>query len=456
MDRAGEVGEALDVDQPRALRGGDARVAGDAARPAELDRTGVEDRQRVDLPHHRALRRQPRVAGGVFAFGLLLREVVALPLHADGALDVVTRDRPRAFLVAQVRGLAREVADLAVARDQAVAAAGGAGAVLGDGGEAGRRERAQLLGLGQPREVVGVAREVPRLDRDRRVELGVDLEDLRELRVLGGQLLVHAGLADQHDLEVERDRLGLQRADLRARRLVELADLQAAALQRALELRPHARLAQDVEAAQHQVTAVGAQQRAGGDVDGAGARAVGRRRDRAEQVAERRVRLQHDGARVVERRLDDAGVELAEPRRGRRLGRGLFAVLVAVAVGGYPLVEVALEVLAGGVEPVGDLGLVPAALELLLVQADDLPSELPVHRPQLLEQARVLIAHAVVDLVEAFDQLLAVPQQLVALGLADLAFVHVRQQRVERVQRCGCRWRACSQARAQPRKPWPA
>ena len=259
----------------------------------------------------------------------------------------------------------------------------------------------------------------------------MDLEDLRELDVLGCERLVDARLPDEHHLEVDRDRLGLQRAGVRARALVELADLEQPRLQHALELGPDAGLCEHVEAPQHEVTALGAQQRARVDPRRAEPGLVAG--DGAEQVPEARVGLDDDRTLLAGRRLDHLRLEVHEVRVLAGLARlDGRAVLVGLDFGADEPRQVLFDELPRGVEPVRDLRLGPAGDEVALVALEDLPGHLQIHRPDLLLRARELLVDPLADLVEPLDQLIPVSQQPVPVLIGELALEDQRRQRVQR------------------------
>jgi hypothetical protein len=148
------------------------------------------------------------------------------------------------------------------------------------------------------------------------VEVDHHLEQLAEFRVEVVQQVVDHSLADQHHLDVERDRLGLERhgAD-QAQHLSERLGADLARAQRALERLPGERLGKHLDRVEQQVAAVGAVERARLDQGEVGHQRahLGDVLDAADQVAVRRVVLIHDrrslGVGVLDQHVDAVAPE---------------------------------------------------------------------------------------------------------------------------------------------------
>ena len=67
------------------------------------------------------------------------------------------------------------------------------------------------------------------------VEIGGDLEQIREFIVVGAERVIEIGRANQHDLDIERDRFGSKRdRACHAQQLLQAFDANLAGVQRAL------------------------------------------------------------------------------------------------------------------------------------------------------------------------------------------------------------------------------
>src|SRR5690606_26077644 len=103
----------------------------------------------------------------------------------------------------------------------------------------------------------GVAINVARRALELGFELGLDLEQLAELRVVGGQQVIEVLVAEQDDLGIERDGVGIEgdggeRAEVLGCRLYP----DALAAERTLEGIPGEWLGQQLAHVEHQVAAV--------------------------------------------------------------------------------------------------------------------------------------------------------------------------------------------------------
>ena len=125
-------------------------------------------------------------------------------------------------------------------------------------------------------------------------EIGKNLEMLCHFGIEGCEQKIQHAIAEQDDLHLERDRIGLQghRAG-QAEKSANIFDRDLAPPQRPLERRPAERLQQHAAGVEQEVAAVGAMDRAGLDeAKVRQQRAVqGDILDAADQVAERRMQL---------------------------------------------------------------------------------------------------------------------------------------------------------------------
>ena len=184
------------------------------------------------------------------------------------------------------------------------------------------RERHERLVAGDSRNHAGVVADRRLVARDGGIEIGQHLEQLPEIRVGGAQELVEAAVADQHHLDVDRDRVGLE--EQRAEGGGELGrdDLQHARPQAAQQHLPGAGLGKHVARLQNQEAAVCLEQRSPLDRHVVCVRAALGHEialDLAEEVPERGRALDHD-------RAAGCGVVLEDQVRPISAGRGLDLV----------------------------------------------------------------------------------------------------------------------------------
>ncbi len=208
VDVAAELGLALDVDefppsQPRRGR--------DPAALAEGVATELHDGEAVHLAHGAAVGLQ--VDGVALDRALhALAQARGTPfLGVDRRLHVLAGHAFGALLAGVVVGLAQQVDQRARVRGHALAVAGEARGVLDDPGDPGAIERADLDAPRQGRDQPRIQGLVVRVTLDIVLEVGLDLEQLQELRVVGRQQVVQQPVAEQHDLDVERHGLGIER-----------------------------------------------------------------------------------------------------------------------------------------------------------------------------------------------------------------------------------------------------
>ena len=161
--------------------------------------------------------------------------------------------------------LAGDVGNAPEACGHLAPARGDAGAVLGHGGHPGCGKRQQLLVPSEARQHPGVLLHAFVRALDLGIEIRQHLEQVRKILVYLVQLVVEAAAAQQDDPHGDVDGLRLQR--LRAERPGQVGgdDFHRPRAQGAHQRAPGAGLGQHVVGIQHQVAAVGAQQRAGAD-----------------------------------------------------------------------------------------------------------------------------------------------------------------------------------------------
>ena len=163
-------------------------------------------------------------------------------------------------------------------------------------------QRVQTFALRQGREqpcedclVLGRSRQIV-------FEIGKNLEMLRQFGIEGSEQEIQQAIAEQNDLQLERNRIGLQRHRAgEAEKSANILDRDLAAPQRPLKRCPAERLLQHTPCVEQEVTAVGAMHRPG--LDEAEIRqqrtVQGDILNAADQIAKRRVQFFNDRNRLV-------------------------------------------------------------------------------------------------------------------------------------------------------------
>ena len=289
----------------------------------------------------------------------LLRPVAqpvgALDLLVDGPRHVLPRRDLALGLARPVVGLAHDVGDAAELDRQLLAVVGQPRALVDDARNARRIERLQPMLLDDRRDQPRIGVVVLRGALDGVVEIGLHLEQAGEVRIERRQHVVELAVAEQHDLDVEGDRLGIER--LRgdeACRLRRLLDANLARLDGALQRLPGERRQQQPAGIEQQVAAVGLVQGAGLDQQEVGDQRahLGEMLDPADQVAEGGIVLLHQrcaarAAFAVGRH--DVDHVAAEARVVRAVDRLLDDGVLLLA-GGQEQADVADHVVAGGLQ----------------------------------------------------------------------------------------------------------
>ena len=174
----------------------------------------------------------------------------------DELLVLFSRDEGR---------LAGDVGEPAEAGGQLAVPGGDPRAVLDQRHHAGTVDRQQLFVAHDSRQHAGVLLDALRVASDSGVEIRQDLEQLREIVVVGVEQVVQVRVAEQDHLKVYVDRLGSQRRPGPRKDHLRRDDLERARSQRPHEDLPRVGLAEHVARFEHEIAAVGAQQRTGGD-----------------------------------------------------------------------------------------------------------------------------------------------------------------------------------------------
>ena len=222
--------------------------------------------------------------------------VGALDRFVDRAADVGRRRHLAARLARPVVGLAHDVGDAADLDRQLLPVAGQPRALLEDARDRRGIERLQAVrrrDRGHDPRIVAIVR---LRAADRVVEIRLHLEQPGEVGIVLAEHVVQLPVADQHHLDVERDRLGIERLRRdQAGRLRRLLDPDLAGLDRPLQRLVGERRHQQLARIEQQIAAVGPVQRARLDQQEIGQQRAHLRDvlDPADQVGIVRVQLLH-------------------------------------------------------------------------------------------------------------------------------------------------------------------
>ena len=182
-------------------------AGGDAGRPAEGEGAELKHGEAVDLADRRALGVDQHDA----AIDGLLRPVAqavgALDVLVDGAHHVLPGGHLALGLARPVVGLAHQIGDASDLDGQLLAVVGQARAFVDDARDAGCIDGLQAVLLDDRCDQARVGVVVLGRAGDGVVEVGLHLEEAREVRIVRGEQVVELPIAEQHDLDVERDGL---------------------------------------------------------------------------------------------------------------------------------------------------------------------------------------------------------------------------------------------------------
>src|SRR5690606_36484194 len=263
MDRAAELDLALDVDD---LAVADPHVGRDAGRLAELKAAQAEHRKAVDLTDLRARSVDQEIVALDFFLKLFAQTIDTPRLRVDGFLHVPALDDGCAFALCPEARLAHEVRDVAIPRREFLRIADQARRMLDHAGDRIGAQRQELVAAREGRDQPAVELGALAVAVDAVLEIGRDLEQIGEVRVELAEQVIRQPLADQHDLEVERHRLGLERDGRdEAQQLERRLDADLAGEERALQRGPRELLGQQAFRVEHQISAVRAMKRAWAD-----------------------------------------------------------------------------------------------------------------------------------------------------------------------------------------------
>ena len=255
VEGAGQAGFFLDVDDfafAEAHGGGDANGVGEAA-VAEID-----DGQPVDLADPLAAGFDVQVAAQDGFLQLGVEAAGARLARLDGGLDRFDTDAAGASAAGDEVGFAHQVEQALHVARQPFGILRLARGVLDQAGAGGALEGEQIFLARQGGDDAGVVEVAGGGARQLVLEVSNHFEQLGEVGVVGLQQVIQLALADQDDLDVERDRHGVERHRVDQRQhLAERFDPNLARTQGAFQTLPGIRLHQQLVRVEDEIAAVG-------------------------------------------------------------------------------------------------------------------------------------------------------------------------------------------------------
>ena len=428
MSRPRHVGLALDVHDPRPSHRKTRRDPGGQAEDVVSDAMNRETVHLADLGSGNVDQDAPLVDR---LLELLLGQRDALAPGPEGLADVIDGDDGPPLLRGPPGGFADHVRDVDELRRQPVRPARLPRAVLDDGRHPSAVKRGERFGGRDVPDEAGVLENAVRLSLHGRVELGLDLEDLRKVGIGGVKELVQLAVSNHQDLHAARDRLGLQNGGREHEDRIVRLDLERAVAQRPLERRPHAGLAQDIARVEDEEPSVRARKRARLDPHEVGPplpAPVEGPVDRAEQVLVGRRGLVHDGRALRRGVVHDEVHAVLEKRIGGRRDRwpgrrGLLLGPEAIEVRDDRLLEL-IEILADSLLLVAlsqlDEGIVNEREDQVAVEFREAFFGLAHRLPHELQHPLELLGEDIVALLDPLE-----------LGRLELPFRHEAFELVE-------------------------
>src|SRR6516162_4288861 len=260
MQRPAELDLALYVDH---LAAAEPDTGSYAAGITESESAERDDRKPVHLADLFAVRLDTDRLARDFLLQAAIDTVAAAELGIDRPLHLGRSDDLFAGPNRNLVGLLQQIDDPAQAGRQPLGIAGKARRVLDRARDRAAIEWQQLLAAYHRGDETGVEQGRFRGPLDAVVKIGRNFEQFFEIVVEGAQQIVDERRAKQHDLDVERDRLGLQRHGARqAQQLLQALEVDLPGIERALQGGPAEISGKQPLRVEHEITAIGAVQRA--------------------------------------------------------------------------------------------------------------------------------------------------------------------------------------------------
>ena len=264
------------------------------------------------------------------------------------------------------------------------------------------------------------------------VEFDADLENLFEIVLEIVKQLVHVAIADQDHLDVDVDRLGLQRGSAEREEHVDGLNLELAVIERALQRAPDAGFGQRVERVHHQEAAIGAEERPAAQIHEIGipsAAIVVAAMNRAENVRVGGNRLEDHGTLFLLAMREDhihavdaEGIAIGafRSRRAASLGRRLFVLAFAF----LERIEIVENVVADFFEIFGNLRAGIFFLQLFDHAIDQHGSSFLLEIAHFAREFARERERAPVDDGEFLAELIVFAFEFLGGGAFELSFVH--------------------------------
>ena len=409
--------------------------------PTEGEGAELDDRQAVDLADLDTLGVDQDDAAVDRLLRPIAQPVGALDLLVDGAGHVLPRGDLALGLLCPIVGLAHDVGDAAELDRQLLAVVGQPGALVDDAGDTRGVHRLQAMLLHHRRDQPRVGVVVLRGALDGVVEIRLHLEEAREVGIVGRQQIVELAIAEQHHLDLERDRLGIEGLGRdEAGRLDGLLDADLARLDGSLERFPGKGRQQQAAGIEQEIAPVGFVQGTRLDQQEVGHQRahLGEVLDASDHVAVGGIVLLHDGGAAASRfAVGGHDVDLVSAQAGilgavdRPLDDGVLLFARGQEEG-----DIAHHVVAGGLEVGGSIRHVAErSVQLdervpdgrlchLLVELAELRAAFLVRQGQPLENGAQLLFQdrdLVLDIASHGFR-----QRIEDLGLHHLALMHGR------------------------------
>ena len=363
-----------------------------ARRHAEGKAREAQHGQRIDLPRLGAVRiDEDDVAADQFLFQRL-DAAGAVFLGVDGELHVLGRDHRAAGAACEMIGFAQEIGQPRRAHAHLLRIARHARRFVDHARRAAAIEMLEAVRTRHAREHAQQLAAIGIVAIGRRREIRLHLEELGEIGIELAQAIVKPRLAEQHDLDVERNGFGLDGHRLAAvENLGEVGDADLRLAQRALQRLPRNVLLQEIERIDQQKAAIGRMQRARADEHEIGDHGDEQRHvlDLAQQLRQRG-KVQRQNRRALPALIVDEQIHLIAVERHV----AAFVVVLVVAAGfGLQRIDMDHHVLEDGFEMRVRLGMAVIGVRQRLHQpADFRLAQFAIERAQLLER---LLARAV-------------------------------------------------------------
>ena len=226
----------------------------------------MTDRQTIHLSNLRPFSLNENGISEDFRLHPFADAVRAELLRVDGTLDVRGSYGSAVALSGPVAGLAQQLVDAPHIQAHPFRVSGQSRTVFDDSRDCGSIERRQFVFSHQRRNELCILEMGIRITLQFVVEIGGDLEELTEFRIVVAQHVIDPAFADQNNLGVQRCRFRFQRhRRYQIERLSKRFDPHLMGEERAFQALPCKRHGQDFSCVENEIAAVGAMKSSGLD-----------------------------------------------------------------------------------------------------------------------------------------------------------------------------------------------